>query len=322
MEILSSDLQDIDGKSANALKDGHLVVFPTETVYGLGADATNEKAISRIYAVKNRPLDHPLIVHISSIDILDKWAIKIPEYAVQIARKFWPGPLTLILKRNFLAKDFITGGQDNVGVRVPSNSIALQILKKFERLGGLGVAAPSANRYGAVSPTTATATMEEIGQLLDVKDLIIDGGNCQIGIESTIVNCTKANPEIIRPGAITLEMIQNTIDLKVFNHNHSIGFKAPGLAKSHYSPKATVVLNEIAQSGEGFIAIATFPTPKGVIRLAAPKNNIEFAHELYEALRNGDRLGLITIKVFLPEGNGLAESIRDRLTKSSFQKSS
>ena len=182
MEFISNCTADAISNAAKALIDGHLVAFPTETVYGLGADATNEKAVSRIYSVKGRPSDHPLIVHISSMNKLDQWAIDIPDYAIKLAREFWPGPMTLILPRTDLAKDFITGGQNNVGIRVPAQPIALALLKKFEELGGQGVAAPSANRFGAVSPTTARAVEEELGSFFDKNDLVLDGGPCLVGI--------------------------------------------------------------------------------------------------------------------------------------------
>ena len=208
MEIISRPTQNEIKRAAKTLKDGHLVAFPTETVYGLGADATNEKAVSRIYSVKGRPTDHPLIVHISSINQLDKWTIDIPEYALMLASEFWPGPMTLILKRSSLAKDFITGGQDNVGVRVPAHPTALAMLAKFDEAGGHGVAAPSANRFGAVSPTTSAAVDEELGDYLGTGDLILDGGQSQVGIESTIIDCTNSAPKVLRPGRVTLEIIQ------------------------------------------------------------------------------------------------------------------
>ena len=189
--------------AAIALKEGKLVAFPTETVYGLGADATNERAVHRIFSVKNRPTNHPLIVHISSMSYLDKWAIDIPGYAMKLAREFWPGPMTLILKRSDLAKDFITGGQDCVGVRVPANSIALKLLTHFEQLGGEGVAAPSANRFGAVSPTTSESVSHELKSYLSLDDLILDGGHSEIGIESTIIECLSESPNILRPGFIS-----------------------------------------------------------------------------------------------------------------------
>ena len=191
MAIISNCTASIIRDAALALKEGHLVAFPTETVYGLGADATNEKAVSRIYEVKGRPTDHPLIVHISSMELLDKWASEIPEYAIKLAGAFWPGPMTLVLKRTDLAKDFITGGQDTVAIRVPFHTLANQLLKEFESLGGDGVAAPSANRFGKVSPTNSQAVEEELDNFLLENDQILDGGQSQIGIESTIIDCTK-----------------------------------------------------------------------------------------------------------------------------------
>jgi L-threonylcarbamoyladenylate synthase len=173
MELINNPTHDQIKKAAIALKDGHLVAFPTETVYGLGADATNEKAVSRIYSVKGRPTDHPLIVHISSINQLDKWAIDIPEHAIKLAKEFWPGPMTLILKRTNLAKDFITGGQDSVGLRVPDQSVALELLNEFKKLGGFGIAAPSANKFGAVSPTTALAVTVALTNTKQTKPILI-----------------------------------------------------------------------------------------------------------------------------------------------------
>ena len=316
MQMISNCNHDNVKKAAKALKDGHLVAFPTETVYGLGADATNEKAVSQIYAVKGRPTDHPLIVHISSINQISKWAIDIPDYAIKLARDFWPGPMTLILKKSELAKDFITGGQENVGLRVPNQPLALAMLAEFESLGGQGVAAPSANRFGAVSPTTSLAVSEELEKYLGSNDLILDGGNCQIGIESTIINCTYITPTILRPGAITNEMIENSIGSKLNSNTLDSEIKASGLLNKHYSPKARVRLNMLAKPGEGFIAMASISTPIGAVRLTSPTNNQEFAKVLYEALRDGDRFNLSEIKVIVPEGNGLANAIKDRLYKS------
>jgi len=322
MEIIANVTEGVIKKAAKALKDGHLVAFPTETVYGLGADATNEKAVSRIYTVKGRPTGHPLIVHISSIKQLDKWAIDIPDYAIKLANEFWPGPMTLILKRSELAKDFITGGQDNIGLRVPNQPVAFALLSEFESLGGLGVAAPSANRFGAVSPTTRLAVHEEIGSYLGSEDSILNGGNCDVGIESTIIDCTTNIPTILRPGAITFEMIKKLVKIKVDSNFFFTTIKSSGLLTSHYSPKALVTLNIPSEPGEGLIAMASIPTPEGSIRLASPKSIEEFAQDLYEALRNGDRRNLAEIKVIFPVGAGLAEAIRDRLIKSSSKKAS
>lgn len=319
MEIISNCTKDVIKKAAQALKDGHLVAFPTETVYGLGADATNEKAVSRIYSVKGRPVDHPLIVHISSINQLDNWAIEIPDYAIKIAREFWPGPMTLILKRSHLAQDFITGRQDNVGVRVPSQSVALALLSEFEKLGGLGIAAPSANRFGAVSPTNIRAVKEELGIFLQTEDLILDGGQSLIGIESTIIDCTKDHPVILRPGAITAEMIENILGIRMVLGKTKNEIKVSGLLESHYSPKARVLLDTQAKPGNGLIAFSSVPTPIGVIRLAEPHNIEEYAKVLYSALREADKKGIEVVIVVSPTGSGLATAILDRLKKASIK---
>ena len=315
MEIISNPSQVEIKKAAQALKDGQLVAFPTETVYGLGADATNEKAVSRVYSVKARPTDHPLIVHISSINQLDKWAIDIPEYAIKLAEEFWPGPMTLILKRSEIAKDFITGGQENVGVRVPSHPLALELLSEFERLGGLGVAAPSANRFGKVSPTSSTDVQEDLGVYLDGNDQVIDGGKSKIGIESTIISCISGFPEILRQGAVTETLISTKLGIGINFKNELNNVKASGLLNSHYSPQARVILNRPAEPGEGFIAMANFETPKDVIRLASPKTSEEFARELYSSLRLGDRYKLDTIVVLIQETDGLLKAIYERLIK-------
>ena len=323
MSIISnctvSSIKDV----ATTLINGDLVAFPTETVYGLGADATNEDAIARIYKAKGRPEGHPLIVHISSLGNLDKWARDIPEYAVNLARAFWPGPMTLILPRTGLAKDFITGGQDNVGIRIPSHTIALALLKEFEDQGGLGVAAPSANRFGAVSPTTATAVEIELADYLSENDQILDGGPCVVGVESTIINCTHSKPSILRPGAVTKEMIENTLGITIelnTSNSESIQIKAAGLLESHYAPSAKVFLTGSPTLGDGFIALDSFTTPAGAVRIAAPKTNEEYAQVLYEAFRLADIKGLRRVFVIPPTGDGIAVAINDRLAKSAFEK--
>jgi L-threonylcarbamoyladenylate synthase len=316
MAIISNCTASIIKDAALALKEGHLVAFPTETVYGLGADATNEKAVARIYEVKGRPKDHPLIVHISSAEMLDKWASEIPEYAIKLAREFWPGPMTLVLQRTSIAKDFITGAQDTIAVRVPSHPVAVQLLKEFETLGGLGVAAPSANRFGKVSPTNSEAVEEEIGKFLLESDQILDGGSSQIGIESTIIDCTKDLPVILRPGYITSEMVGSFLCLNLANfdsENNKV--MVPGLLEAHYSPKAQVQLNGVPKPGDGFIALADVPTPTGAVRLASPKDNNEYAHELYNALRLADSKGIETVQVITPVEQGFGVAINNRLTK-------
>jgi L-threonylcarbamoyladenylate synthase len=323
MSIISNCTATVIKDAAATLIKGDLVAFPTETVYGLGADATNEDAIARIYKAKGRPIGHPLIVHISSLVNLDKWVRDLPEYAVNLARAFWPGPMTLILPRTDLAKEFITGSQDNVGVRIPSHTVALALLKEFEHQGGLGVAAPSANRFGAVSPTTANAVELELADFLSKNDQILDGGACLVGVESTIINCTQKKPLILRPGAVTKEMIEDnlgiTIDLDTSN-SESIQIKAAGLLESHYAPNAKVFLTGSPTLGDGFIALDSFTTPVGAIRVAAPKTNEEFARVLYEAFRLADFKGLRKVFVIPPTGDGIAVAINDRLNKSAFEK--
>jgi L-threonylcarbamoyladenylate synthase len=297
------------------LKDGHLVAFPTETVYGLGSDASNPTSVARVYEVKGRPTDHPLIVHISSISQLDKWAVDVPEYAISLAENFWPGPMTLILKRSELAKDFITGGQNLVGLRVPSHPIALMLVKEFENLGGFGVAAPSANRFGAVSPTTSDAVVEELDTFLCAKDLLLDGGASEVGIESTIIDCSGVTPIILRPGIISKELVEETSGLHVGDYLQGSKVKTSGLLISHYSPVAEVVLNGKTSPADGFFAMAEIQTPTGAMRLGSPSTIEEYAKILYSVLRLADQKGLKRISVIPPCGEGLAIAIRDRLNK-------
>lgn len=306
-------------EAAAVLKAGHLVSFPTETVYGLGADARNPDAVKRIYEVKGRPTDHPLIVHISSINQLEKWASEIPDYAVALARAFWPGPMTLILKRTEIAGDFITGGQDTVGLRIPSDPLALALISEFEKISDSAIAAPSANRFGHVSPTTALAVSSELSDYLKEYDLILDGGTCAVGVESSIIDCTGTSPRILRPGAITQKMITGATGISLvsqLNVNQLPEIRVSGSLERHYSPLATVLLDQSPIAGQGFIALAETPTPEGVIRLASPKNNEEFAQVLYASLRAADEKGLQVVVVMQPLGNGIAIAIRDRLRRS------
>jgi len=301
--------------AAQALKAGHLVAFATETVYGLGADASNAAAIARIYETKGRPADHPLIVHVSDAKQLDVWAREVPEYARKLAADFWPGAMTLVLKRSQAAKDFVTGGQDTVGVRVPSHAVALELLREFEQLGGLGVAAPSANRFGKVSPTTAQAVEEELGRYLAEQDLILEGGASEVGIESTIIDCTTARPRILRLGAITEHMIEQSTGLQVSNEQSEI--RVSGSLESHYSPNAKLVLNDEAHNGDGFIALSAHETPAGAIRLCSPETSEEYAQQLYAALRRADELNLSRVVAITPTGDELSLAIADRLLRAS-----
>ena len=301
--------------AAQALKSGALVAFPTETVYGLGADATNPQAVARIYEAKGRPADHPLIVHIADMHDLAEWSSDIPDYAIALARNFWPGPMTLILKRSELAEDFITGGQETVGLRVPNHVIALSLLNEFKKIGGKGIAAPSANRFGHVSPTTADAVEAELSEYLAPKDLILDGGQSLVGVESTIIDCTTESPKILRPGAITESMIEEVTKLELSYDATDI--RVSGSLDNHYSPMAQVLLDIEPQPGDGFIALSHFETPEGVKRLASPKNDDEFARQLYAALRSADTQNLARVVVKQPEGSGITIAIRDRLQRAS-----
>jgi L-threonylcarbamoyladenylate synthase len=302
------------GDAAAALINGGLVAFPTETVYGLGADACNETAVARIYSVKGRPTDHPLIVHVASMDLLGDWAADVPAYAIPLARDYWPGPMTLVVTRGELAADFITGGQDTVGVRVPNHPVALGLLEAFARAGGKGVAAPSANRFGNVSPTTAQAVSDELSDYLAMNDVILDGGACAVGVESTIIDCTGDVPKILRPGAITQEMIKHSTGLDVLDAG-GVAIRVSGSLESHYSPIAKVILDQSPLAGQGFIAMAEIATPAGVIRLSAPINSSEFARTLYSALREADSKGLTEVIVIQPDGFGIEVAIRDRLNR-------
>jgi L-threonylcarbamoyladenylate synthase len=314
-EFLSSCSADIIKLAAQSLFNGNLVAFPTETVYGLGADALNSNAVARIYEVKSRPHDHPLIVHVHNLNAIDEWVKEIPEYAIQLARDYWPGPMTLILNRSKIAGDFITGGQDTVGIRIPNHAIALALLNTFHELGGKGIAAPSANRFGHVSPTSAQAVTQEIAGYLGNLDMILDGGECQVGVESTIIDCTGELPKILRPGAITSEMILHSTGLEPLDLDSNQVPRVSGNLEKHYSPQAKVILDQVPSIGQGYIALNSFETPAGVIRLASPRNHEEFARSLYGALRKADELALTSLVVQQPEGVGIAIAIRDRLTR-------
>lgn len=302
-------------RAAHALRSGSLVAFPTETVYGLGADASDAKAVERIYQVKGRPKDHPLIVHVANMQAIEDWVEDVPDFAISLVRAFWPGPMTLILKRSALAEDFITGGQETVGLRVPNHPIALALLHEFHKLGGKGIAAPSANRFGHVSPTSADAVISELAKYLTSVDLIIDGGLSLVGVESTIIDCTSELPKILRPGAITEEMIMDTTNLSIEKPGGNI--RVSGSLEKHYSPRAKVILDIEPKAGDGFIAISSIKTPDGVIRLAEPRDDEDFARLLYSALRKADDSSLARVIVQQPVGGGIAIAIRDRLLRAS-----
>lgn len=304
-------------EAALALKAGHLVAFPTETVYGLGADARNADAVKKIYEAKGRPTDHPLIVHISSINQLDKWAIEIPEYAIKLARKFWPGPMTLILKRSEIVEDFITSNQKTVGIRVPRDSIAQALIAEFERISGSAIAAPSANRFGQVSPTSGADVQDELGNFLSPFDLILHGSASEIGIESTIIDCTGERPTILRSGFITKEDIENELGILTIEGSKSNEIKFSGSFKKHYAPRCKIIVGPVEINGAGFLALSSVETPKGMDRLASPISVEEFARVLYSTFRSADHAGFAQLVVLPPYGNGLAYAIMERLEKAS-----
>ena len=312
--IISQCSLNVLRQSAEKLIQGNLVAFPTETVYGIGADAMNKDAVARMYQVKNRPTSHPVIVHIAELNDVDYWAKDVPEYAINLMRDFWPGPMTLLLKRREVAGDFLTGAQEIVGLRIPANSLALGLLNEFKAVGGKGIAAPSANRYGAVSPTTAEAVSQELSEYLLPDDQILDGGPCLVGVESTIIDCSSDNPMILRPGSVSAEMIEESTGIVLAEVSES-KIRVSGSDKQHYAPKAKVIIDGQSQSGEGLIAMSDVATPEGVIRLAEPNSIEEYARVLYSALRMSDTQNLEKVRIIPPTGQGLAVAIRDRINR-------
>lgn len=307
-------------RAAAVLRGGGLVAFPTETVYGLGADARNAQAVARIFAVKGRPADHPLIVHLPDASRLTEWARNIPRAAWQLAEAFWPGPLTLVLPRAPGVLDAVTGGLDTVALRVPDHPLALALLAAF----GGGVAAPSANRYGRVSPTSAEHVREELG---DHVDLVLDGGSCPIGIESTIVDLSSTTPRILRPGAITERALQRALGIPV-PPARTGSLRCPGRKPSHYAPRARVVLasrddalQHVRQWQDrghrvGLLAPRRPTTlPESVTWLRLAGNIREQARALYHRLRQADHLGVQVLVAVMPPDVGLGHALRDRLRR-------
>ena len=309
-------------KAVTALASGKLCAIPTETVYGLAANALDESAVARVFAAKERPADHPLIVHVASASDVSEWITELPQWAVDLTNAVWPGPLTIVGPRTALASNSVTGNQDTVAVRVPSHPIAQELLQQLKTQGVKGVVAPSANRFGHVSPTSAAHVSADLGEYLNVHgDLILDGGDCQVGVESTIVLATGTQPVILRPGAVTAADIKRITGVEVSEETTNAP-RVSGALDSHYSPTAQVVLitgsETEFENNAGFLALAQTPTPTGLIRLATPATIEDFAHELYSSLRAGDDLKLKTIYVVPPSGDGLAQAINDRLNRAAF----
>lgn len=298
-------------RAAQILRAGGLVAFPTETVYGLGADAASEKAIARLYAVKGRPTDHPVIIHFASPDQAFAWAREIPRGARELGQRFWPGPLTLILKRSALAKDFVTGGQDTVGLRVPSHPVAQELLKAFSG----AIAAPSANRFGRVSPTTPAHVREDLGK--DV-DLVLEGGPSEVGIESTILDLSGGAAVLLRPGAISREQLEAIIPITVGKSSvrHSGGLER------HYAPRtparmvpAHALDKEISKRKSVAVLAFSRPDERVDFWLRMPRDPHAYAQRLYAALRELDTAGCARILVEAPPDAPEWDAVRDRLRR-------
>jgi len=309
-------------QAVTALASGKLCAIPTETVYGLAANALDESAVARVFAAKERPADHPLIVHVASASDVSEWITELPQWAIDLTNAVWPGPLTIVGPRTALASNSVTGNQDTVAVRVPSHPIAQELLQQLKANGVKGVVAPSANRFGHVSPTSAAHVSADLGEYLATNgDLILDGGDCEVGVESTIVLATGSQPVILRPGAVTAADIKRITGVEVSEETINVP-RVSGALDSHYSPTAQVVLitgsETEFENNAGFLALAQTPTPTGLTRLATPATIEDFAHELYSSLRSGDDLKLKTIYVVPPSGDGLAQAINDRLNRAAF----
>jgi L-threonylcarbamoyladenylate synthase len=291
------------------LRAGGLVAIPTETVYGLAADASNPDAVARIFAVKGRPVDHPLIVHLGSADDLDDWAVDIPDSAVKLAAACWPGPLTLLLPRGPRAIDAVTGGRSTIGVRVPSHPVLQAMLRRF----GGGIAAPSANRFGKVSPTTAQHVLDDLGHVLDPeRDLVLDGGPCEVGVESTIVDLTVSPHQILRAGAITDDQIVRLLGGEIAAPSGAS--RASGMLASHYSPDCTVIPARSSTAAET-IAAEWRDRGRRVGVLDRTDDLVVAAQRLYADFRAADEAGLDALVVVLPAPQGLGHAIRDRIMK-------
>jgi L-threonylcarbamoyladenylate synthase len=314
-------------RAVELLRAGELVAFPTETVYGLGADASNPAAVAKIFAAKGRPADHPLIVHLAGHDAVDHWAEQVPAVAWELMEIFWPGPLTLILKKQAWVPSTVTGGQDTVGLRVPGHPVALELLRRFATVAGehAGIAAPSANRFGRISPTTAAHVREELG---DRVSLILDGGPCTVGIESTIVDCSRGEPVVLRPGHISPAHLEAVFGRRLAIQTAVDAPRVSGSLAAHYAPQTPMrliagerlldFLNVQRHKGDRCGVIAHSQPPQAgmphVWRLLAA-DPVAYAHDLYAALREMDHAGVALIAVeALPETAAWA-AVADRLRR-------
>jgi L-threonylcarbamoyladenylate synthase len=300
-------------RAVQLLRQGELVAFPTETVYGLGADASNAKAVEKIFAAKGRPVNHPVIIHVASLEKVATWALDIPEVAYQLADAFMPGPLTLILKRSSLVPDSVTGGQDTVGLRIPNHPVALELLKGFDG----GIAAPSANRFGRISPTTAHHVFAELGQTVS---LILEGGACQVGLESTIVALTSPKVNVLRPGGIGLEALSNVLGyIPPIISNSKV--RVSGSLESHYAPTTPTFLvrkeelEPLTNEPYGVLALRAKPSEFQGVWITLANNAASYGQQLYAALRQLDSLNLEKIMIeSVPETSEWL-AVRDRLQR-------
>ena len=288
-------------RALEILRNGGLVAIPTETVYGLAGDASNEAAVRKIFEAKGRPADHPLIVHIAAAEQLGDWAARIPNAAEILADTCWPGPLTLLVPRATHVLNVVTGGRETVGVRVPAHPLTTELLDRF----GGGLAAPSANRFGKVSPTTAAHVVADLGSQVDY---VLDGGPCPVGVESTIVDCTVNPPQILRPGGISSEDIRELLGDALADAAGPS--RASGMLTSHYAPRARVLL--VASSEEATIEAGAVP---GAWIIDHSDDLAAYAHSLFAELRAADQGGAETIIAVMPAARGLGHAVRDRLTK-------
>lgn len=318
---MTHSVPDLDiARAAAVLKAGELVAFPTETVYGLGADASNADAVSKVFAAKGRPADHPLIVHIADVAQLAHWARDIPPSAQSLAKKFWPGPLTLVFKRNATVPDAVTGGQDTVAIRVPSHPVAQALLRAF----GGGIAAPSANRFGRVSSTTAAHVREEFG---DTVACVLDGGATDVGIESTIVDCSGEAPALLRPGMITPQQIEAALGAPLGAPQPKTP-RVSGMLDKHYAPQTPLMQMEgdlivelahsLVRQGKRVAVLARTrlqPLLDNLTWVAAPADAAAYAHDLYANLRALDHAGCDAILVEQPPEDAEWLAIRDRLNR-------
>ena len=291
----SSPTDEAIDEARRVLEAGCVIGLPTETVYGLGADATSSSAVRKIFTIKGRPADHPLIVHVANIAAARALSRSWPSAADVLATSFWPGPLTIIVERGPQVLDVVTGGRDTVAIRIPRHAMALRLLQQF----GRPVAAPSANRFGRVSPTTADHVRADLGPEVDV---VLDGGPCEVGLESTIVDCTVDPPQILRPGSISSEQISEVVGRLESASGPS---RAPGMLESHYAPDCTIVPVDVSDS-----------TPSDVDRILDGRSDpTRFAHDLYTLLRECDQQSLRRVAVLLPDDVGVGRAVRDRVFK-------